>query len=108
MWNLPTAILSKCPENFSKKDASTNARGSCNSEHTDGENMETARSFMPEEEQLFLRRFEESFNLPDLRYVSWFRLNQPELNFSIFPTELSLIDFFPETTPLNAIAVCAR
>jgi len=44
----PTAILSKYPESFSKKDASSNARGSCNSKHTDGENTETAISFIPE------------------------------------------------------------
>jgi len=80
----PTAILSKCAESSSKKDTSSNIRGSCNSEHTDGENMEPASSFMPEEEHLFLRRFEEGFNLPDPRYISWLRLNHPEADFTVF------------------------
>jgi len=57
-----TAILNKCPESSSKKDASSNAQRSCNSEQTDGDNTETVSSFTPEKEQLFLRRFEEGFN----------------------------------------------
>ena len=60
----PTAILSKCPESSSKKDVSLNIQKSCNSQCTDGENTETASSFTPEEEQLFLRRFKEGFILP--------------------------------------------
>ena len=99
-----TTILSKCPESSSKKDASLNTRGSCNYEHTDGENTEATSSFMPDEEQLFLRRFEEGFNLPDLRFISWLRLNYPEVDFTVFSTEKSLLDFPPETTPPDAIA----
>jgi len=99
----PTVIVSKCPESSSKKDTSSNVQGSCNSEHKDGKKMELASSFTPEEQKLFLRKYEEGFNLPDLRYISWLR---PEADFTVFSTETSLLDFFPESTPLDAIAVC--
>ena len=45
-------------------------------------------------------------NVSGLRYISWLKLNHPETDFIIFSSELSLLDFFPKTTPLDAIAVC--
>ena len=49
--------------------------------------METVSSFMPEEEQLCPRRFEEGFSLPDLRYISWLKLNPLEAYSPFFSTE---------------------
>ena len=85
-------------------------QGSCKSKHTDAENTETVSSFMPEEKQLFLRRFEEGFNLrtwPQIyMYMYWLKLNHLKQISPFFSSEPSLLDFFPETTPLDAIAVC--
>ena len=103
-----TAILSKCPESSSKKDASSNAQRSCNSEQTDGDNTETVSSFTPEKEQLFLRRFEEGFNSrtwPQIYFLTW--AWPPWSRFhGFFFHRTQLAKFSPQTTPLDAIAVC--
>jgi len=48
---------------------------------------------------------DETYLTPD-SYISWLTLNYPEADLTVFSTETSLLDFFPETTPLDAIAVC--
>jgi len=54
------------------------------------------------EEQLFLRQYTEGYNLPDSKYISWLKVNHSEVDFT---TEPSLLDFFPDTSPLDAIAL---
>jgi len=44
-------------------------------------------------------------NLHDSKYISWLKVNHPEADFTIFSTEPSLLDFFPDTSPLDATAV---
>ena len=57
--------------------------------------METAISLRLKKSNSFLERFEEGFTIPDLRYISWLKLNHPEADFTVFSMEPSLQDYFP-------------
>ena len=51
-------------------------------------------TFTAEEETLFIRRYENGYDIPDPRYVHWVELNHPEDR---------LVDLFPDVTPLEPL-----
>ena len=56
-------------------------------------------TFTPEEEALFVIRYNEGYDLADPRYLSWLQLNHPEDNCQ------DLIEHFEDLTPLDPIDI---
>ena len=56
-------------------------------------------TFTPEEEARFLIRYNEGYDLPDPRYLSWLQLNHPEDNCR------DLMEHFVDLTPLDSIDI---
>ena len=66
------------------------------------ENTEVIES--TEEEERFKRQYTNGF---DIKYISWLKLNHPEADLSVYSTEESLIDFFPDASLPDAVRVCS-
>jgi len=101
----PCVIMDKSPDNSGKKDTSSSVQESHDCEQAGSQSTEAAITFTAAEEQLFLKRYAEGYNIPDSKYISWLKVNHPETDFTIFSTEPSLLDFFPDTSPLDAVAM---
>jgi len=80
----PSVILSKSPESPNKKDASSDDQESHDCEQAGNQSTEAAVTFTAVEEQLFLRWYEEGYNLPDSKYISWLKMNHPKADSTIF------------------------
>lgn len=52
------------------------------------------QQFTPEQEELFNRRYEENYDIPDLIYLEWLKINHPESH----PDSSSLSDHFSFVT----------
>ena len=63
--------------------------------------MMQQKSLSAPKKRLFIstRRYEESYDVYDARYVSWIQANHPEGNGE------KLLNFFPDVTPLDSICI---
>jgi len=91
----PSVILSKSPDSSNKKDTSSSPQQSHDCEQTSSQSTEAVVTFVVVEEQLFLRRYAEGYNLPESKYISWLKVNYPKTDFTVFfPLNQALARFF--------------
>ena len=69
----------------------------CGSSTSDSSSHGAMDTFTPEEEARFVIRYNEGYDLPDPRYLSWLQLNHPEDNCQ------DLMEHFEDLTPLDPI-----
>ena len=69
--------MDKSPDNSGKKDTSSSVQESHDCEQAGSQSTEAAITFTAAEEQLFLKRYAEGYNIPDSKYISWLKVNHP-------------------------------
>jgi len=67
--------------------------------------MEAAVTFTAVEEQLFLRRYAEGYNLPDSKYISWLKVSYPEAVFVLNQTCLIIFLTLVLLMPLQCLTI---
>ena len=89
--SIQRAVLDHDPTKEKSKEVDTlpiTDETSSQGEHSAGE----ASTFTAEEEALFVRRYDNGYNIPDPWYICWVELNHPEDR---------LIDLFEDVTPAH-------